>query len=88
MSQVWDLDAAVGSYESLRGAPPNDLSGLHLATDLTPLEGDTRFAALFPDDFDDALVEPHSILHVWRGKGAGEVFGWKHAMLATSTATG
>jgi hypothetical protein len=71
------LDAAARALERARRGG-TDLSGIAGRTDVAPLRGDARFAALFPapNAFDAPFVEPTRIIHEWRGERPGDEFGW------------
>ncbi len=74
-----DVDRAAERFAELRTTPGVDLGGLALRPELAALEGDARFADLFPgpEVFDRSpFVEDVQIVHEWRGS-SGEAFGWE-----------
>ncbi len=71
------LDEAAEVLTLMRRTPIVDVSGLHLQEEVEQVAEDPRFAEIFPQQFDDAFVEGHRILHDWRGEAAGDVFGWE-----------
>ncbi len=72
-----DRDRAFTAWRALTEKGAFDLSGLHLRPELQHLEGDARFAVLFPKAFDDPFVEGQAVVHDWRGEGKGHEFGWE-----------
>lgn len=71
-------DDAFRWYTAMRETGGIDLTQLAGSPDVAGLNGDERFASLFPAriDFSRPFSEPVRIIHEWRGEGAADEFGW------------